>query len=388
VAEDHNKYRPPELSSFWGPPQTQGLINYVKENQQTIQLVCKAWDDIPGELFADAFQNRDQFRAAAVREGLFHWLTLSTIRESLSTYIEKWLTIRSIGDFASSRAILEHWVAPLKLQPPPKSRWAGEQSHEQNARVDKGEARLVSVDQLTSPHIESIMVLSPDGAESEPDWFEARIAGGTRCISLKRVFDILGRSTAGVEPLYSHYDVWLIPHRVSVMLRTRFADLTSVGIEVDYRTEHGSSSILSLLPSSQYVQRESLTLGAMISANGSTRPATDSVAGEGAGFVFDGLGFSSGSNNEIRIQFKNPLPTAGINAVGIGSSHCEWRFDKNGHPLFGRDIETLSVVALPRGREELDHRIKVYVMAKRFLWPIRLESNWTEFQAQLVDEAY
>jgi hypothetical protein len=21
VAEDHNKYRPPELSSFWGPPQ-------------------------------------------------------------------------------------------------------------------------------------------------------------------------------------------------------------------------------------------------------------------------------------------------------------------------------------------------------------------------------
>ena len=37
-------------------------------------------------------------------------------------------------------------------------------------------------------------------------------------------------------------------------------------------------------------------------------------------------------------------------AVGVGSSRAEWRFDRHKEPLFGRDVETWTIVAQRVGR--------------------------------------
>ena len=56
----------------------------------------------------------------AVREGLFERLTFTTVREATAAYVEELLKNPAIAAFDNPRAILQHWVSPLRLIPSPK----------------------------------------------------------------------------------------------------------------------------------------------------------------------------------------------------------------------------------------------------------------------------
>ena len=68
---------------------------------------------------------------------------------------------------------------------------------------------------------------------------------------------------------------------------------------------------------------------------------------------FEGLSLTADRDADARLQLGAAVATPNVSAVGIGSSRCEWRFDRHNEPLFGRDLVTWAVVMLPREQTEI-----------------------------------
>jgi hypothetical protein len=99
------------------------------------------------------------------------------------------------------------------------------------------------------------------------------------------------------------------------------------------------------------------------------------VAGSG---VVSGLGLSAKGSGGVSLSFSASVVTPFVSAVGLGSTRAEWRFDRYEDALFGRDIETWSILALPKRRRQLRYRIQYNMTTRTFFFPTRTESEWSE----------
>jgi hypothetical protein len=102
--------------------------------------------------------------------------------------------------------------------------------------------------------------------------------------------------------------------------------------------------------------------------------------------VHGALGFKLGAEEGLAFRFEAVVSTPVVSAVGIGSSRCEWGFEKREEPLFGKTIETWSVVVLPKRRRELRYRIKYYYLVRTLFFPTRRESDFIEVVCRLPGE--
>jgi hypothetical protein len=90
------------------------------------------------------------------------------------------------------------------------------------------------------------------------------------------------------------------------------------------------------------------------------------------------------TGGELSLRLEATIATPIISAVGLGSSRCEWRFDRDREPLFGRDIETWSVVVLPKRQTSLRLRARFYLISRMLFVPTRRQSDWLELTCPLV----
>jgi hypothetical protein len=108
----------------------QGLLADLITHQDDIRKVCDAWTMIPESLFrpvgnqeqaggaldgAPVNLSREEFRAIAVREGLFNQFTFVTNREMPEPFIDESLESPLLRGVAGGRAVLEAWATPLRL---------------------------------------------------------------------------------------------------------------------------------------------------------------------------------------------------------------------------------------------------------------------------------
>jgi len=164
----------------------------------------------------------------------------------------------------------------------------------------------------------------------------------------------------------------------------------SVGIEVEYITADATCSVVALLPSPEFIRYGSLAatveIAGSVEASGACRPGQDGgqeVAAETATGFFAGLGFSAKSNASIGVAFSAEVVTPYISAVGLGSNRAEWRFNKNKEALFGRDIETWSLLAIPKRRKALGYSMRFSVTSRTLFFPTRRESEWMDIECVL-----
>jgi len=210
--------------------------------------------------------------------------------------------------------------------------------------------------------------------------------GGNRPVGIL-LRDIQDQLSAGVPKNVSdwmrgNFDIWLIPHRVSIIRRAGLAETISIGLEVEYLNEDCTCSIVSLLPSFQFVVYGGGSVGAVFT--GKFSPTGESIPGDPktdqnkGKLRFGMLEFGLTGSMDLSFQYCSTVCTPKISATGIGSSRCEWRFDKDKEPLFGRDIETWAAVVLPAGQTSLNYRLRFYMITRTFIFPTRRQSEWSE----------
>lgn len=195
----------------------------------------------------------------------------------------------------------------------------------------------------------------------------------------------LGREIPPEVDLYQRFAVWVVPHRVSILRRSGVAEVTSVGVECEYLNGEKTCSIVSLLPTTQFIvwgeADGSLRCQGNLSFVGEMLP----VAGDLAAMSIReaGLGFGTSASAKLSASFSVNVVTPYIAAVGVGSSRAEWRFDRHKEALFGRDVETWATVVLPKRQKELEMKVRVYVTLRTAFFSTRHQSGWQSVKCTL-----
>jgi hypothetical protein len=187
---------------------------------------------------------------------------------------------------------------------------------------------------------------------------------------------------------YDAYELWVVPHSVSIIRRRGWAEVMAVGIEVKYETAGKTCCVKAVLPSYKFVELGSLSMSVELGGNGEASPmrALD-LAGLGdlpIQTVLGDLKIQTKVGAGLKFFFRATVATPNIQAVGEGSSRCEWRFDLDQEPLYGRDIQTWSVVVLPRRQRELTYSMRFYLNLRTFFFTTRRESDWISIPCKLV----
>lgn len=194
---------------------------------------------------------------------------------------------------------------------------------------------------------------------------------------------------AGVQvdsTIYQRFEVWLVPHRVSVIRRSGAAEPVTLGIEIEYETKNATCAVASLLPAPEYVVRGEIgtriRCTGRFSASGEAMNNADSAI-SGPKLEYGSLSVGISAGGVLGFDWGSTVATARIQAVGVGSSKCEWQFNRDKEPLHGRDIETWSTLVLPRGRRTLRYRARFYFVARTLFIPTRRESEWQTLDCTL-----
>ena len=245
----------------------------------------------------------------------------------------------------------------------------------------------ILIDQALAELLEGEVVL---GGELEDQKFSARPGDQPIAFKLRDVFKKLKVPVPNELALYDMFEVWLVPHRVSIIRKPgNKAEVTSVGMEIEYAHNKTTCSVISLIPSPKFITHGRVGVQGLfqgkVSASGDFSPASEELqfkAEEKVGKLSLGV-LTSG---EVGFSFKAEVITPIISAVGIGASKCEWEFSGkvDNEALFGKDIETWTVLALPRMQTELSYRLRYYICTRTFYFSTRRQSEWTTISVKLT----
>lgn len=228
------------------------------------------------------------------------------------------------------------------------------------------------------------------GGETREGGFYARLPDQTVGVSLRRIFrencegafaGLVAQAPAPLPDVYQQFELWLIPHCVSIVRRQGLAELTSVGLEIDHLHEGTTCNVRGLLPSFQYVVQDYVR-GRLL-ANGELRTAPEAAL-PGPGYEYSGIRFGLQRKGSLELQFQAPVPTPQVSAFGCFTSRYEWRFDAANQPLLGRELQTWAFLALPSWRSDVTFRARYFFERRVGCFSRRTESDWVELQCALT----
>lgn len=243
---------------------------------------------------------------------------------------------------------------------------------------------------IDQPLTEELELAQDLGTDVEEKGFYARVGDKpTGCL----VRDFFKAASQPVPPnfdVYSAYELWVVPHRVAIIRRSGRAEVTSVGIEVEYIPDGKTCCVIALLPEHRFVDVGSLSFKVKIGADGSAQSGTDTLSGPAVGdpnVNRAGLSINACAGGEAGLLFSAAVAAPEIQAVGIGSSRCEWRFDLDSKFQYGQDIQCWSMVMLPRRRGKsgltISYRIRFYLVMRTLFLSTRRQSDWQNLECVL-----
>jgi hypothetical protein len=244
----------------------------------------------------------------------------------------------------------------------------------------------IPIDREVAPEVSDTGLFGGDILEGG---FYASLPDQPAGIPLRHIFQASGeadfaglvaRAPAPLSDVYRQFELWLIPHRVSIKRRQGLAEVTSVGIEIDHLHEGSTCNVRGLLPSFQYVVQESVQ-GCLL-ANGELRAVPDTALSNGVR-DYGGIRFGLERAGSLELNFHAPVPTPHVSAFGCFTSRYEWRFDAVERPLLEPELQTWAFLALPRWRADLRFRARFFFERRAAYFSRRTESDWVELKCDL-----
>ena len=178
----------------------------------------------------------------------------------------------------------------------------------------------VPLNVVLAPELESITDL---GTETNSTGFAVTVGTSPVCHQVSKIFATLGVELPPQYKLFDRFRLWLVPQNISLLRRSGLSEPVTVGIEVDYIADGATCSIVSLLPSPEFIKHGELSLGASVQGSMKVSGAFDPMAtppnlsGSKAPIAMNGLTFASGANGAAELSFSATVVTPFISAVGL-----------------------------------------------------------------------
>jgi hypothetical protein len=210
--------------------------------------------------------------------------------------------------------------------------------------------------------------------------FRARVHEAPVAHSLRDAFKVLGEDVR--SEWYKAFDIWIVPHRLSIIRHSGLAEVVTVGCQVEYLAQGRTLSIVSLLPASDFIQlaaggvEAQFAMAADISEIGEALPPGSEGTRSEKTLQLGPLELALSGKAQLGLSFSASVCTPYIAAVGVGSDACEFQFRLHREPLYNRDIETWALVAVSKHTKEIEYRIRYYFSCRLLFVPMRCSSDW------------
>lgn len=231
------------------------------------------------------------------------------------------------------------------------------------------------------------------GTPVEVKGLVGRIADRPIAFRLRDVLSALAVEIPKQVDLYKQFELWVVPGHVSVFREHGLAEVVSLGMECEFDSSGSTLCVVELLPGPAFIRHGSIegdfACRGSISASGDVNPLSGIDAGpnssEGPSLSLEkqGLRFEARARGGVQVSFNFVVATPYVHAVGTGSGRSQWRFDRHQEPLFGRDMQMWTVLALPKHQSELKYRARMFITVRTAFFPTRRESDWQEIQCIL-----
>lgn len=171
------------------------------------------------------------------------------------------------------------------------------------------------------------------------------------CRNLRRMYELGGRKVPSEIEVFDLYDIWLITHAVGIIKREgSTAKVKSIGYQADFADADNVFTI-DLLPRTKFVSKLSLSSQTEVALGleGHAQvPEAVTMLLEQVEYLGGDASIRLSSDNRIvgRLSFSVMSPT--IQAVGMGSSRCEWIFEEDETPLLGDQL-MIQTILVPAG---------------------------------------
>jgi hypothetical protein len=252
------------------------------------------------------------------------------------------------------------------------------------AKVQDDRDQLIPIEHPLAPELEAPQDLGTE--ELEVGRFFARVGDQPMPLPISAVFAAANQPLPREYAQFDAYESWIVPHRIGVIRKGGVVEVTGVGIEVRYDAGGSTCSIQSLLPASKFVTRGGLFMNVDNNGAGEAAPLDWLDDASKLGSVIRELGtlrVHVRAAGGVKLALRAEVVTPDIQAIGKGASVCAWQFDRDRLPLYGRDIETWSVLTLPRRRRELEYAIRFSLNLRALFYTTRRESEWTHLRCRL-----
>jgi len=216
---------------------------------------------------------------------------------------------------------------------------------------------------------------------------EVRVGDRPLAFDLRSLYlQLHGQDPAASIDVYNPYDIWLVRHSLSAIKRDGNASVRRLGFVTEL-VDPQAAYVIDLLPQTRFIRRLAARaeVGFDLSADGRGEIVTKWPE-------TDGLGIGAGVNScagfkgklELLAGMSFSVLSADVQAVGTGSSRCEWCFQATDEPLLG-DQTMLQTLLVYKGTRRLAFRIRAYahISTGWLRFPVAYETDWIDADCTL-----
>jgi hypothetical protein len=225
------------------------------------------------------------------------------------------------------------------------------------------------------------------GTEADIELKKIRLRIGRRPTvrNMRKLYELLALPYPSDFALFSSYDVWMFSFKVHLLRDGGFQTVRQFGCQVKY-PEDEMISIVAQLPESAFIRNlgGSISVSADLGATGeATVPQTGWSAGDFKTKISADLRAAASAKAELNLSFS--VMTTSVIATGTADFVGEWSIRRTDAPLLGEQI-FVHTLLIPKEQKALNLQLRAYVAVDTlFMVPARLNSEWVNINAPLVD---
>jgi hypothetical protein len=206
----------------------------------------------------------------------------------------------------------------------------------------------------------------------EDDGFSVRVSDAPLATPIEFGSD----TPAELKNWTKRFALWSVPHRISIIRVRGSREVMSCGLDVQFDAGKKTCSVVALFPTPRHIVRAQGSLGLFaagtLSASGKLDP---DLVSERTGTPLPKAAGSVKVEGALGMRFSTRVCTPYISAGGVGSRHCEFKFDYESEPLHGKDIECWSVLALSKQVKTVKMNLRYYLVTRELFLSRRYEGS-------------
>lgn len=207
--------------------------------------------------------------------------------------------------------------------------------------------------------------------------------------NLRKLYEKAGKELPPDIAIFDRYKIWLLTHSIGAIniKGNSYPKILSLGYEANFEDAENVYTI-ELLPrtkfAEKFVAQSKMEVALGLEGHAQIPQAVTQLL-EQVEYLGADAHLKLAADNRLIGQLSFSIMTPTIQAIGIGSSQCQWSFEVEDKPLLGDQI-MLQTILVPKKLKQLTYSIRGYALIKSSFvsFPAKFHTDWIKINCELA----